>query len=128
MELRYMLILLFVVIGIVYSFNEQLAVVDYTNFSCIHFEYNSPFGTHIFDNIYPLCSPFADCEHLGNCVFVVVFIYPSIYKSKNSPNLSPSRSARRLQKSIPLRLIDEVTPAFALPMRNALLVPVGTPI
>ena len=56
MELRYMLILLFsatsfcrlvlrlfVVIGIVYSFNEQLAVVDYTNFSCIHFEYNSPY-------------------------------------------------------------------------------------
>jgi len=51
MELQCMLILLFVVIGIVYSFHEQLAVVDYTNFSCIHFEYNSPFGTHIFDNI-----------------------------------------------------------------------------
>ena len=40
--------------------------------------------------------------------------------SKKSPNLSPSRSARRLQKSIPLRLIDEVTPAFALPIANSL--------
>ena len=43
MELRYMLIFLFVVIGIVDSFHKQFAVVDYTNFSCIHFEYNSPF-------------------------------------------------------------------------------------
>ncbi len=22
-----------------------------------------------------LCSPFANCEHLGNCVFVIVWIY-----------------------------------------------------
>ena len=35
---------------------------------------------------------------------------------------------KEVTKSIPLRLIDEVTPAFALPMRNALQVPVGTPI
>ena len=40
--------------------------------------------------------------------------------SKKRQNLSPSRSARRLQKSIPLRLIDEVTPASALPIANSL--------
>ena len=74
MELQCMLILLFVIIGIVYSFHEQLAVVDYTNFSCIHFEYNSPFVLIFLIICYPLCSPFANCEHLGYCVFIVVFI------------------------------------------------------
>lgn len=49
-------------------------------------------GITVYVNpLVPLCSPFADCEHLGNCAFVVVIISPSIYNSKKSPNLSPKK-------------------------------------
>ncbi len=32
-------------------------------------------GITVYVNpLVPLCSPFANCEHLGNCAFVVVYI------------------------------------------------------
>ncbi len=75
------LIFLPVVIGIVISFDEQFAVIDDSNFSRMHFEYNSLLCTHIFDNMLSVVSG----------VYRFVFIYPSIYKAKNTRNLSPKK-------------------------------------